>query len=284
MMFHQNLTILFILSIAIVHVTAEDECTDVAGWVDSYDDGCDWYEDPSDDDGDETRCEAYGNSFANDGHTANTACCVCGGGEGFLDTCENVSGWVDCGNDACSFYEDNDLGDDDYYTFDDGDTACSYWGDGCPGPSGLTPNEACCVCGGGNPRNVDVTAAPVTPGVPTKSPTKSPTKAPVTKAPTKTPTPPVPEPTRAPVIPVPQPTKAPVTGKPTRAPVTKSPSVSNKGKKSKSGSKSSKDHSHHTYKSNKSKSAGGKGSGKSSGKSKTSSGKGKGGGSKKTLL
>jgi len=41
-------------------------------WVDSYGDGCDWYE--VDD-----RCSLYGNSFENDGQTAQDACCACQG-------------------------------------------------------------------------------------------------------------------------------------------------------------------------------------------------------------
>ena len=47
----------------------------VEQWYDedgpSYD--CDWYAQG-------TRCAAYGNSYANFGKTANTACCACGGG------------------------------------------------------------------------------------------------------------------------------------------------------------------------------------------------------------
>jgi hypothetical protein len=50
-------------------------CSDVPnGWVDSDEDGCDWYADGQD------RCERFGDGYANDGKTANQACCVCGGG------------------------------------------------------------------------------------------------------------------------------------------------------------------------------------------------------------
>jgi len=41
-------------------------------WVDSFGDGCEWYE--VDD-----RCSLYGNSFENDGQTAQDACCECQG-------------------------------------------------------------------------------------------------------------------------------------------------------------------------------------------------------------
>lgn len=247
------------------------ECTDVEGWEDSFADGCNWYADPSDDDGGETRCEAHGNSYKNLGHTANTACCTCGGGEGFLETCEDVAGYLDCGGDTCAFYVNEEVGDDDY-EYDDGDTVCASFGWNCAGPSGLTPDEACCICGGGSVRSVAVgepSAAPVT-KAPTKSPTKGPTKppttnapthfptepptkAPVTDGPTKTPTPPVPEPTKAPTVPIPEPTQAPVTDKPTRAPVTRSPSGWGSESSSSQSGKSSLEelHSHHTYKSDK---------------------------------
>ena len=68
-------------------VTAQ-QCTDVAGWVDTSGDGCDWYEGFLGDDDeyyydDEkgmSRCEAYGSCCFNGGHSASTACCACGGG------------------------------------------------------------------------------------------------------------------------------------------------------------------------------------------------------------
>ncbi len=62
------------------------DCRDVPGWVDSYNDSCDWYElDVGDDDAfydeNDTRCSYWGDCCKNDGHTANTACCICGGGQ-----------------------------------------------------------------------------------------------------------------------------------------------------------------------------------------------------------
>mmetsp|Transcript_25791 Transcript_25791/g.39997 ORF Transcript_25791/g.39997 Transcript_25791/m.39997 type:complete len:828 (+) Transcript_25791:159-2642(+) len=50
------------------------ECSDVENWVDGENDGCEWYGALN------TRCAIYGNSLENNGLTANTACCICGGG------------------------------------------------------------------------------------------------------------------------------------------------------------------------------------------------------------
>ena len=147
---------LFAVSTFHVQVNAH-KCKNVAGWRDSEGDKCKWYKRKLDDDEVddifEDRCEAYGNCCENDGHTAQTACCVCGGGEDFLDTCEDVADFTDCGGDTCDFYANGEVGDDDYIYGDDYDdeigSVCSYWGYRCAGPSGLTANEACCACGGG---------------------------------------------------------------------------------------------------------------------------------------
>merc|ERR1719215_616938 len=57
-------------------VLCEEECSDVLGWHnyfgEAYD--CAWYA------ASDVRCESLGSAYENDGHTANTACCVCGGG------------------------------------------------------------------------------------------------------------------------------------------------------------------------------------------------------------
>jgi hypothetical protein len=58
---------------------SEDEsCTDVSGWYDAdgpdYD--CDWYAGGYPDD----YCATCGHDYSNQGHTANSACCSCGGG------------------------------------------------------------------------------------------------------------------------------------------------------------------------------------------------------------
>jgi len=51
--------------------TTEEECVD-DDWVDSFGDGCEWYEF-------EDYCSLFGNDFVNDGKTASTACCACQG-------------------------------------------------------------------------------------------------------------------------------------------------------------------------------------------------------------
>jgi hypothetical protein len=52
-------------------------CNDVSGWFDAegatYD--CAWYS------SDGSNCATYRSEYANAGHTANSACCVCGGGK-----------------------------------------------------------------------------------------------------------------------------------------------------------------------------------------------------------
>merc|ERR1719276_641994 len=53
---------------------------DVLGWHDSDGDDCAWHAGS----GDNNECEEWGSCCENDGHTANTACCVCGGGIGGL--------------------------------------------------------------------------------------------------------------------------------------------------------------------------------------------------------
>ena len=61
------------------------DCMDVTNWLDSYGDNCAWYaKDVGEDDywydEADTRCTYWGDCCKNLGHTAMTACCVCGGG------------------------------------------------------------------------------------------------------------------------------------------------------------------------------------------------------------
>jgi len=51
------------------------ECVDYPNWVDSYGDGCEWYEE-----NDSQGCPNYGNYFDGGQGTPNEACCWCGGG------------------------------------------------------------------------------------------------------------------------------------------------------------------------------------------------------------
>jgi len=165
-------------------VAEADECRDVSGWEDSEGDDCDWYDGVVTDDDElmgTSHCEAFGLGYADgNGLTAQLACCVCGGGETFLETCEDVPDFKNCYDEGCGDFS-NQLGDDDGY-YDDGDTYCSYWDDCADPVTGMKASDACCICGGGTtpvePYEDDETSAP----------TKSPTKAPTTPEPTKLPT------------------------------------------------------------------------------------------------
>merc|ERR1712226_1297429 len=66
-------------------------------------------------------------------------------------SCVDTPGFVDTFGDGCEWYEAN---------------GCETWGDVCCAGGFGTPNEECCVCGGGT----SVTPAPVTPA-PVTSPT-----------------------------------------------------------------------------------------------------------------
>jgi len=67
-------------------------CTDVPDWRNLWSMGCDFYAVPG-------YCQQFGNDFPNMGHTGNTACCVCGGGESLnvadLDATEVSPGTYD---------------------------------------------------------------------------------------------------------------------------------------------------------------------------------------------
>merc|ERR1712043_46480 len=63
-------------------------------------------------------------------------------------TCVDTPGFVDTFGDGCEWYEVN---------------GCEEWGDLCCASGFGTPNEECCVCGGGTSTPVaPVTPAPVT--------------------------------------------------------------------------------------------------------------------------
>lgn len=66
-------------------------------------------------------------------------------------TCVNVPDWVDLNGDSCEFYN--------------AEVNCEQYGNYYPGTSGLTANEACCICGGGV--GTYPTVAPTVSSVPT---------------------------------------------------------------------------------------------------------------------
>ncbi|GFH50147.1 hypothetical protein CTEN210_06623 [Chaetoceros tenuissimus] len=138
------------------------ECDDVPGWFDSYGVTCDFYFA-------EENCDLFGSVDAGpSGLTANDACCICGGGVGNYPTvaptvsnaptitCDDVTDWIDSYDDNCSWY--------------DSKGSCESFGS-IPGRSGLTANEACCICGGGIGKFP--TATPTVSSVPTATPTVS---------------------------------------------------------------------------------------------------------------
>jgi len=92
--------------------------------------------------------------------TANDACCACGGG--FFEGCiDSPVGWydVDGPNFDCNWYASKDN--------------CEIYGDDHEN-EGMTANEACCVCGGGD--KLMPTTSPI--AIPTPSPTAIPTPSP----------------------------------------------------------------------------------------------------------
>ena len=134
-------------------------------WVDSQGNGCDWYGelhtfgDPNDniDDDDEydtdSRCFTLGENFENQGYTAGTACCTCGGG--VHGVCKNYEGWksIDSGDTGsltydCGWFEQT-AEDEDPEKYDDGETRCMNLGWNIYNGENVTSDEACCVCGGG---------------------------------------------------------------------------------------------------------------------------------------
>jgi hypothetical protein len=143
-------------------------CENVPGYVDTYGDGCAWFEL-----NEYPGCGEYGNTPGAVGFEDTNgfeSCCHCGGGINPDPTispaptatfvinpeCEDMDGFVDIYSDRCSWYETNDEQDCKYY----GTTRALLDAD-------LTANDACCYCGGGvSPTSAltpEPTAAPVNP-------------------------------------------------------------------------------------------------------------------------
>ena len=74
-------------------------------WTDSQGYTCIDYSD------DNSRCDAFGHMYENDGMTANVACCPCGGG--CIDKRSNGNDWVDSLGNTCFDYLS--LGSEDLY-------------------------------------------------------------------------------------------------------------------------------------------------------------------------
>jgi len=116
-------------------------CEDYPGWVDKFDETCEYYEE-----NDEPGCPKFKDcTLCSSGMTPGEACCYCGGGilpnqpppsEAPSVVCVDVPGFVDSFGDDCSYFEKNDV------------EGCPTFGSCCRGDFG-TPNEGCCWCGGG---------------------------------------------------------------------------------------------------------------------------------------
>lgn len=124
------------------------------GWVDSYGDGCDWYEV-----NDLPGCPKHGNLWGGGMGVADDNCCFCAGTgapspptpaptnhptvsqiptvSAAPSVCTgNTAGWVDDFGDGCDWYERSDL------------VGCPYYGNLYDGGMGVA-NDNCCFCAGG---------------------------------------------------------------------------------------------------------------------------------------
>ena len=215
---------------------------DPVGWYDIdgplYD--CVWYKEGN-------NCEVHGDNYKRLEHTANTACCACGGGartkvspaptvtvaqsptatpsklpssKPTTEPTSSPSGV--CTDDPVGWYDiDGPIFDCAWYK--EGNN-CSLFGNNYEN-FGKTANQVCCVCGGGNdssPPN-----SPISPPTSTPSNTPSKLKSDVpsmlpTKVPTASPSSgPTPAPSKSPVVSM-LPTKVPTvspTSKPSKSPV-----------------------------------------------------------------
>ena len=151
---------LFLLSSTEV-VAQTTVCQDIANWVDSTGEGCNWYGSKP------NLCDYFGDCCEESGYIANTACCVCGGGEEVAPSptppprpdpptgggCLDKVGWADAYGDDCSWYETND-------------PTCETFGNCCANADNIYPNRACCTCGGGSfyvhlPKSTEPRASPI---------------------------------------------------------------------------------------------------------------------------
>ncbi len=146
-----TICLFFLPSLLFVYLSAQGSaalCTDYRlpsglSWTDKWGDDCLWYLYEPDPD---AACKTCGGTDSySQGHTAQTACCVCGGGIE-SNGCTNLDptpgiAWTDSNGYTCFTYSGSF-----------GSLVCDLYGD-MPSddiPSdGLTANTACCGCGGG---------------------------------------------------------------------------------------------------------------------------------------
>jgi len=132
-------------------------------WVDAEGDACYDYEEKN-------MCTAWGgygsgwkadwgtfDQYWNDGHSAITACCACGGGGergrlgNFNRECQDKQGWNDTDGDSCAAYAD------DNWCTSTGGYGWGWhqeWGTFADhGKHQMSAPQACCACGGGSSTN-----------------------------------------------------------------------------------------------------------------------------------
>ncbi|CAJ1959657.1 unnamed protein product [Cylindrotheca closterium] len=157
----------------------DPNCQDTPGYVDYVGDVCAWHEVEEN-----PGCIWYGESPGGPGFEDSNAqgeCCWCGGGSIIVDKpksppikferhpeCIDLKDWNDLYGDDCAWFEANT---------DEG--TCSGWGTirGGAGMRDITPDEACCHCGGGIfPTPAPTSPAPTIYVAPTESiaPTQTP--------------------------------------------------------------------------------------------------------------
>lgn len=172
-------TLVHLTSASIVRETLDTNttCSDVANWTDINGDTCAWYSEEG-----LNRCELFGSDFeTNDGgHTASSACCVCGGGDAVMSiTCIDDVHYQDPNGFTCADYA---LDSDSEYTmmddvlYETGKTRCELFselfqdisdlGEDDVATATATPQEKCCACGGGYASDLLVPSfAPVADGI-----------------------------------------------------------------------------------------------------------------------
>ena len=111
-------------------------CNDTPNWVDSYGDGCEWYEANND-----PGCPEDGADWDGGMGVANDNCCHCKEEDGTsptpvapgTGTCNDTPNWVDSYGDGCEWYEANN------------DPGCPEDGADWDGGMGVA-NDNCCHC------------------------------------------------------------------------------------------------------------------------------------------
>jgi len=129
------------------------DCTDLQGWADTEGDGCGSYAEQGWCNADGTPGTGWDGEWGNfvdffsQGHSALTACCVCGGGNrnsgAARNACSDVPSWKDPDGDGCAEYANFK------WCTSTGSFGVGWheeWGNfgGTP-----TAAKACCYCGGG---------------------------------------------------------------------------------------------------------------------------------------